>query len=582
MADNKAIHKFKSGDIFDDRYTLEKLIGVGGFADVWKAVDNTTHSTVALKIYTNLDDDGINDLSEEYTRMQNLNHTNILKADHFDRDGNIPYLVMKFCGGGSLDKKIGRMENEEVLKVIKDMASGLSYLHQCNIVHQDIKPANILIDDSSGTPVYVLSDFGISSKTKTRLSHSVNQKNQGTSMTEAYAPPEKFSSKKEDRRPDRKGDIFSFGISIYELVTGGLPFDELSTGRQLQYDDAEVDFDDIEDETIRDIVERCMEPNKEDRPSAEDILDLLDGKGSRKPRRGSGHNSRKTVRVPNAGDSDNASNANFKWIILSVIIIVAALAFYMVMPESQTEEASTEYKQEVDTFSINGVIMEMVKIPGGSFNMGCTDPNDTDADANEKPAQKRTVSDFYMGKYEVTQKLWFAVMNSNPSTTINDNYPVNNVSWDDCQLFIQRLNAITGRNFRLPTETEWEYAAKVIPNPDGTPSTKYSKYAGGNDPDACAWYASGDTASNGSALLHAVGKKKANAFGLYDMSGNVIEWCQDLYTNYGTGTPEIDQKQRVLRGGYYDSSYSSIRCTSRGSCESSMAMPPFGLRLCLQ
>lgn len=582
MADNKAIHKFKSGDIFDDRYTLEKLIGVGGFADVWKAVDNTTHSIVALKIYTNLDDDGINDLSEEYTRMQNLNHTNILKADHFDRDGNIPYLVMKFCGGGSLDKKIGRMENEEVLKVIKDMASGLSYLHQCNIVHQDIKPANILIDDSSGTPVYVLSDFGISSKTKTRLSHSVNQKNQGTSMTEAYAPPEKFSSKKEDRRPDRKGDIFSFGISIYELVTGGLPFDELSTGRQLQYDDAEVDFDDIEDETIRDIVERCMEPDKEDRPSAEEILDLLDGKGSRKPRKGSGHNSRKTVRVPNAGDSDNASNANFKWIILSIIIIVAALAFYMVMPESQTEEASTEYKQEVDTFSINGVIMEMVKIPGGSFNMGCTDPNDTDADANEKPAQKRTVSDFYMGKYEVTQKLWFAVMNSNPSTTINDNYPVNNVSWDDCQLFIQRLNAITGRNFRLPTETEWEYAAKVIPNPDGTPSTKYSKYAGGNDPDACAWYASGDTASNGSALLHAVGKKKANAFGLYDMSGNVIEWCQDLYTNYGTGTPEIDQKQRVLRGGYYDSSYSSIRCTSRGSCESSMAMPPFGLRLCLQ
>lgn len=582
MADNKAIHKFKSGDIFDDRYTLEKLIGVGGFADVWKAVDNTTHSIVALKIYTNLDDDGINDLSEEYTRMQNLNHTNILKADHFDRDGNIPYLVMKFCGGGSLDKKIGRMENEDVLKVIKDMASGLSYLHQCNIVHQDIKPANILIDDSSGTPVYVLSDFGISSKTKTRLSHSVNQKNQGTSMTEAYAPPEKFSSKKEDRRPDRKGDIFSFGISIYELVTGGLPFDELSTGRQLQYDDAEVDFDDIEDETIRDIVERCMEPNKEDRPSAEDILDLLDGKGSRKPRKGSGHNSRKTVRVPNAGDSDNASNANFKWIILSIIIIVAALAFYMVMPESQTEEASTDYKQEVDTFSINGVIMEMVKIPGGSFNMGCTDPNDTDADANEKPAQKRTVSDFYMGKYEVTQKLWFAVMNSNPSTTINDNYPVNNVSWDDCQLFIQRLNAITGRNFRLPTETEWEYAAKVIPNPDGTPSTKYSKYAGGNDPDACAWYASGDTASNGSALLHAVGKKKANAFGLYDMSGNVIEWCQDLYTNYGTGTPEIDQKQRVLRGGYYDSSYSSIRCTSRGSCESSMAMPPFGLRLCLQ
>jgi len=95
MADNKAIHKFKSGDIFNGRYTLEKLIGVGGFADVWKALDNSTQMVVALKIYTNLDSDGIKDLSEEYTRMSTLNHTNILRADHFDSDGNIPYLVMK-------------------------------------------------------------------------------------------------------------------------------------------------------------------------------------------------------------------------------------------------------------------------------------------------------------------------------------------------------------------------------------------------------------------------------------------------------------------------------------------------------
>ena len=130
MPNNNAIHKFKAGDEFHDRYTLEKLIGVGGFADVWRALDKITHSIVALKIYTNLDDDGIKDLSDEYTRMQNLNHTNILKADHFDRWGNIPYLVMKYCSGGSLNKKIGQLDAGELMHIIKDNTEGLKYLHQ--------------------------------------------------------------------------------------------------------------------------------------------------------------------------------------------------------------------------------------------------------------------------------------------------------------------------------------------------------------------------------------------------------------------------------------------------------------------
>ena len=93
------IHQFKSGDLFNERYQLEKLVGVGGFADVWKAYDKDTNTTIALKIYTRLDDDGINELSAEYKRMQNINHPNLLRADHFDRWDNIPYLEMKFCSG---------------------------------------------------------------------------------------------------------------------------------------------------------------------------------------------------------------------------------------------------------------------------------------------------------------------------------------------------------------------------------------------------------------------------------------------------------------------------------------------------
>lgn len=138
MAEKKAIHKFKAGDVFDERYILEKLMGSGGFADVWKAKDKDTNSSIALKIYTNLDDDGINDLASEYTRMQNLNHTNILKADYFARWGNIPYLVMKVCEGGSLSKKVGCIDDTELMHVIQDIAEGLTYLHQNKIVHQDI------------------------------------------------------------------------------------------------------------------------------------------------------------------------------------------------------------------------------------------------------------------------------------------------------------------------------------------------------------------------------------------------------------------------------------------------------------
>lgn len=576
MADNKSIHKFKAGDVFHERYVLEKLIGVGGFADVWKATDNRTKAVVALKIYTNLDEDGINDLSDEYTRMQSLNHTNILKAEHFDSWGNIPYLVMKFCDGGSLDKKIGKMTTEELTDAVAQISSGLEYLHNSGIVHQDIKPANILIDKSSGKTIYVLSDFGISSKTKTRLSHSVNLKNQGTSMTEAYAPPEKFSSKKADRKPDRKGDIFSFGISIYELATGSMPFDDLSTGRQLLYEGAEVDFSEIQDEKLRRITELCMQPDKDDRPTAVDLNKMLASSAIPDEPSHKINPNKKTKRV-------KQESSRPKWPLIVLIAGAIGAICYFIFTSNfipsgggGEQDIAKGYVQQVDTFTINGIHLEMVKIPGGTFKLGCDDLNDAMADASEKPAKNRQVGDFYMGKHEVTQKLWSVIMNNNPSTVINDNYPVNNVSWEDCQLFIEKLNRITGRNFRLPTEAEWEYAAKSTLNKDGTISNTTSKFAGGDMPDSYAWYS-----ENSSNTLHPVGTKKPNAFGLYDMCGNVIEWCQDIYTNYNTGDPEIDKSQRVLRGGYFGGDKASVRTTSRGSCPYSQAMPPFGFRLCL-
>lgn len=610
-----SIHKFKGGDSFHDRYTLEKLIGVGGFADVWKAIDNMTGATVALKIYTNLDEDGMKDLAHEYTGMQSLNHTNILRAEHFDNWGNIPYLVMKFCGGGSLDKKIGKFNNDEIYEALRQITLGLKYLHENGIIHQDIKPANILIDNSHSRVAYVLSDFGISSRSKTRLSHSVNLKQQGVSMTESYAPPEKFSSKREDRQPRREGDIFSLGISFFELITGNLPFDELSTGRQLQYEGADIDFSEITDPNLRYIVEQTLEPDPSARPSAEQILQLLDG-GSVPPKsptdatqhfddpednNGGGTDfdfpaektidtpaektrskANKTVRVKKEKSGNGGGFP--KWAIIVLIALVVGVGCYFLVSNITGKSSSVTfaadslsnngYTATIDTIMVKDIPLEMVRIPGGKFMLGDTS-QDSIADACESPAVERTVREFYIGKYEVTQALWEAVMGSNPSTKINNSLPVNNVSVKECRDFITKLNALTGRTFRLPSEVEWEYAAKVIPNSDGTVSSVYKLYAGADTPDEYAYYA-----DNSGGTIHPVGEKKPNPMGVYDMNGNVIEWCATVFTDYATGEPIAGDNEISLRGGYFDSPAASVRNTSRGS-SINQKVPAFGLRLAL-
>jgi formylglycine-generating enzyme required for sulfatase activity len=198
---------------------------------------------------------------------------------------------------------------------------------------------------------------------------------------------------------------------------------------------------------------------------------------------------------------------------------------------------------------------EMVYVKGGTFTMGRSTAQDPDALDREKPTHTVALSDFYIGKYEVTQAQWRAIMGSNPSHFTGDNNPVEQVSWEDVQKFIKKLNKKTGKKFRLPTEAEWEYAAR------GGNKRKNYKYSGSDNIFVVAWY--------NVATTHSVGLMRPNDLGIYDMSGNVWEWCQDWYGSYSGSHQEnptgpSNGSSRVLRGGCWSNAAKYCRVTNRG------------------
>ena len=225
----------------------------------------------------------------------------------------------------------------------------------------------------------------------------------------------------------------------------------------------------------------------------------------------------------------------------------------------------------------------MIAVAGGTFTMGATSEQ-KNPDSNEKPKHKVTLSDYYIGETEVTQELWTVVMGSNPSEfTGNMQRPVEKVSWDDCQTFIRELNALTGANFRLPTEAEWEFAAR------GGRNSRGYQYSGSSNLGAVAWYH-----DNSSGTTHPVKTKSPNELGIYDMSGNVYEWCQDWYGDYssssqtnptgpGTGSTRVHRGggwYNFARGSWYDNAR-YCRSANRDGRASGGRSSSLGLRLAL-
>ena len=301
---------------------------------------------------------------------------------------------------------------------------------------------------------------------------------------------------------------------------------------------------------------------------------------------------------------------NLKNAIAAVAVLMAVAPVYGQRTgtrsnnRANTNNNTATPPSNVITVTANGVSFKMVKVQGGTFTMGATSEQGTNVYSNEKPAHSVTLGDYYIGQTEVTQELWKAVMGNNPSkfAPIQTNSsrcsydafvedakklnqrkpgtvriptreewdatmistkgsllrPVEQVSWNDCQTFIRKLNSITGKSFRLPTEAEWEFAAR-----GGNKSNHY-KYSGSNNIGDVAWYYKNayDVGSNSPNYgTHPVGTKSANELGIYDMSGNVWEWCSDWYGNYSSSSQTNPQgpssgSDRVIRGGSW--------CNDRG------------------
>lgn len=576
---NKSIHNF----------TLIHKLGEGGMAEVWYA-ENSIGRKAAVKI-----------LKDEFTKMETvlhrfkneakvmvkLSHPNIRQVYDYGTIDNRPCIVMEYLEGADLSDRLKKDEcfyDTQLQQWWNAIVDTLAYTHAQGVVHRDIKPSNIFITTQGELK---LLDFGIA-KIKSSITLTQTGNRMGTLM---YMSPEQV---KDSKHLDYRSDLYSLAVTFYHLVTGTAPYDNTNSSEfdiQLKIVTETLDLSVLPphwrtlltpllskvpsergelvkfgeqiainaDETIIESIPPTPRPKLEPTPQP-------------KP---------KSESTPK--QSTPTKSKTGLWIGLVILLLSVVGVVFWQITHNRTFDTSSTNKHTSTSFTtytetVNGVSFKMVTIPGGSFDMGSNE-----GDSDEKPVHRVTVPQFYMGETEVTQALWEAVMGSNPSYFKGDNNPVENVSWDDCQVFITKLNALTGKAYRLPSEAEWEYACRA--------ATATAFNTGDNLTTSQANYNGNYPYKNYSEGVYRekttpVKTFSANAYGLYDMHGNVWEWCEDRWHANYTGAPTDgsawvsgSSSNRVLRGGSWNGNAKNCRSAYRISISSGNRHINYGFRV---
>lgn len=517
--------------------------------------------------------DGLKDFISEARRLNSLcgQCRNIVPVDEvFEANGTACY-VMEFLDGGSLAdyvKKQGALSVGAAKKILKPVADAVAFLHCNRITHLDIKPGNIMFR-SNGEPVLI--DFGLAKHYDRRGNATTTVRtlaySAGFSPAEQYVGLKQFSP---------QSDVYALAATFANMLTGKTPPEAIDLEFSLN------DWSVCLPEEVRPAVVHAMAYSRKDRTLSvcDFVKELYGNEPSVVEKPVSQPAAEPTVESKTEVIGEGKKSTEKWWIIAAYVAVAAVVGIVCAkfLSVGEDMEQKTERKTESapqlvavegsQTFTVNGVKFTMVPVEGGTFTMGATSEQGSDAEEDEKPAHKVTLSDYYIGQTEVTQALWEAVMGSNPSFFEGDNLPVEQVSWNDCQVFIQKLNQLS-----LPTEAEWEYAAR-----GGRKSQGY-KYAGGNNIGSVAWYT-----GNSGIATHPIGTKQANELGIYDMSGNVYEWCSDWYGDYTSSSQSDPQgpssgSGRVGRGGDYGSSAGYCRVSNRYGILPGCRGDNLGLRL---
>ncbi len=588
------------GGTLDGKYRIDALIGLGGVGAVYSAHQLGLDRRVAFKILQpNLATETpefVSDFETEAKLAARLTHENIVTIYDYGRTADgISYLAMEWLDGRTLDEALaarGRCDFEYTAGILRQIAAALAVAHAKRIVHRDLKPGNLmLINRPDGGEQVKTLDFGIA-KALSSAAASMVSRPIGTSQ---YASPEQL---KLDEEIDERADIYSLGVLLYLMLTGELPI----KARTL-------------DQYIAQLMTAKPAPLRHLRPEAPaEIEQLVMGMLAKDPRQrpksvievsrsfeaalrpvsppaaksgGLGDIPRRLYETF-AGSSQTQSQSK---IVVDLKPHPSAPEFeFTTVTVNESGKVIERRKGRARYFVEDlggGVRLEMVEIPGGEFWMGSSEAEAQSAFAdakryredaqlewfkNETPGHRVVVSPFFIGKYPVTQAQWRAVMGSLPKIGGDfrgDAHPVVNVSWEETVEFCARLSRKTGKTYRLPSEAEWEYAARAgttTPFAFGpTITPQIVNYAGGYP------YGSAPEGEYRGKTVPVGSLGVANAFGLFDMHGNVWEWCQDYWHDSYNGAPTDgsawlsggDSTLRVLRGGSWGSNGWGCRAALR-------------------